>query len=332
MAGIDAYAKRYHTVIVGGLLLAVAYFQGSGIGSLISEQLHAPLAPGSASADPEEALEKLKKRPVSVSKNGADILSRNPFDSVTGPLGTKVSSHPSSTPKAERSAPTASGNGLPPKCSSGEVSLITGANDPAYSFAVIKTGNESKLRRVGDEIDGKKVESIHGESVVLASSAGERCRLTMHEDAEAVGGASKTGRSPTSPGSSLTSSTSGPDEGASTRTTVTKGPMPGLRRVSDTEYVIEENAEQKLTQMRKAFTTSAKVVDGQGLRLYRAAQTTILGHLGLKKGDIVKTVNGFDMSSLDQSTEAYDKLTSAKNVQMVVEREGKPVTIDVKVE
>jgi general secretion pathway protein C len=335
VAGIDSLAKRYHTVIIGGLLVTVAYFQGSGIGSLIEEQLHRPGPAASSSTDPEDALEKLKaqsKKSAPKLKSGSDILSRNPFDSITGPVGAKVPSPKSSATHDERPAASSAKGNVPPRCSSGEVSLIAGALDPAYSFAVIKTGSESKMRRIGDEVDGKKVESIHGESVVLASGTGDRCRLTMHDEVEAPVGTGKAGRSATSSTTSATSMTSGAEDDTTSSSATKRGPIPGLRRVSDTEYVIEENAEQKLTQMRKAFTTSAKVVDGQGLRLYRAAQTTILGHLGLKKGDIVKTVNGFDMSALDQSTEAYEKLTSAKNVQMVVEREGKPVTIDVKVE
>ena len=31
MAGIDTLAKRYHPLVIGGLLVLVAYFQGRGI-------------------------------------------------------------------------------------------------------------------------------------------------------------------------------------------------------------------------------------------------------------------------------------------------------------
>ncbi|NUP09328.1 MAG: hypothetical protein HOW73_25020 [Polyangiaceae bacterium] len=323
MASIDAVAKRYYPAIVCGLLATVAYFQSSGISSLIAEQLPKTSAAAGTEGDPEAALEALKKGPKASApqKSASEILKRNPFDSVTGPLGLKPVA---TTPPPTATKPVAT-KGEPPKCSSGEVTLIAGSLDPAYSFAVITSNNLSKMRRIGDDVDGKKVESIHGESVVLASDGGDRCKLTMHDEVPgAAGGAPTTAMGPTKMAPDMESSAKTP--------TARVGAMAGIRKVSDTEYVLEGDSEQKLTQMKQAFMKSAKVVDGQGLRLYRAAQTTILGHLGLKKGDIVKTMNGYDMSSLDQSTEAYEKLNGAKSVQVVIEREGKPLTMDYKVE
>lgn len=316
MASIDAFAKRYHPFIICGMLATVAYFQSSGISSLIAEQLPIPTSGATTSA--EDAFKKLKQAKASTpTKSGSEVLSRNPFDSETGPISRNPPPPPAPTP----TAPKTSHSGEPPKCQSGEVTLIAGSLDPSFSFAVISTGAESKMRRIGDDVDGKKVESILGESVVLASTDGDRCRLMMHEDIPA-------GEADASPKSGPTV----PESMATKAVTPPRGKqMAGLRKISDTEYVFEEDAEQKLTAMKQAFLKSAKANDEKGLRLYRSAQSTILGQLGLKKGDIVKTVNGFDMSKLDQSTEAYERLPASKNVQIVLERGGKPVTVDVSV-
>lgn len=313
MATVDAIAKRYHPLIVGGLLLAIAYFQASGITSLIAEQIPAAPHTKDSTAAAEDALARVKSGGAQRTKSGAEILARNAFDSATGPLGTKVNNTPpplATTPPARPSG--AAGSQDAPKCTSGQVTMVVGALDPAYSFAVITTNNQSRMRRIGDDVDGKKIESIHGESVILSTDEGSRCRLAMHEAG-----------SPIDLGKGSTAKSA---EGA--EPAETKGAPGGIRKVSDTEFIIERDAAQKLTQMKQALSKTAKVVDGQGLRLYRHAQTTVLDKLGLKKGDVLKTINGYDLSSLDQQTEAYAKLPTFTSMQIVVERDGKPMTID----
>lgn len=303
MASVDAIAKRYQIPIVCGLIAVIAYLQGSGIASLIAEHLPAEPAPAAARAKKSSA--------AFTTKSGAQVLSRNPFDSVTGPLTGKP------PPKPVVTAPPATDNKSElPACGSGDVVLITNSDDPSFSFAVISSGTESKMRRVGDEIDGRKVEAIHDERVVMTQGT-SKCQLRMHENGppSAVGkpGAAREPAEPT---------TSSPMKTAIGQ---------GIRKVSDTEYVIESNSADKLAQMERAFRSSGRTVAGSGLRLHRASQTTVLGQLGLLKGDVIKTINGADMSDLDASMSAYTQMKAAKNVQLVIERDGKPITMDYSV-
>ncbi len=303
MASLDAVAKRYHGLTVAGLLASIAYMQGSGIASLIGE--HLPVAAPAANQGA-----KPRKTNPTLPKSGAVVLSRNPFDSVTGPLTGKTVAPP---PKAP-SEPSPATKELP-NCSTGNVTLIAGSSDPQFSFAVISSGSESKMRRVGDEIAGQKLESIHGEHVVMAQGT-SRCQLRMHTDsplAAAAGG--KTVVDPTHDAPPTTSK---------------KAPIGlGIRKVSETEYVIEQDSADKLVQMEKAFRSSGRVVPGSGFRLHRSSATTVLGQVGLKKGDIVKSINGHDMTDLDATMTAYTQMKSAKSVQIVIERDAKPVTIDI---
>ena len=302
---IDGTTKRYFPGVIGGLLLAVAFFQAKGISALIAEQLpsEAPPVPRSQVAPPME-----------FPADATPIIKRNPFDSVTGPLTPKPSqSAKLSTPLT--SAPPSDDN--LPSCAGGSVSVISSATDPSFSFAVIKSGSSSQLRRIGDDVDGKAVAGIEEERVILGDGA-TRCQLSMHE----LGHAGKTAapepstplepRAPVLPGNRA-------------------GVGQGITKLSESSYVIEENGPQKLTQVRDAFMRSAKLVDGEGVRLYRSAQTTILGQFGLKKGDVIKSMNGFDMSSVDQSTQAYGALKGASSVKMTLMRDGKEVSIDVEV-
>lgn len=305
MASIDAIAKRYQVPIVCGLLAVIAYLQGSGIASLIAEHLPADPGPPPPSAASRTSLSL-------GTKSGSEVLSRNAFDSVTGPLTGRPPPKPSATV-----APPPDSRGELPACSSGNVVLITESNDPDFSFAVISTGSESKMRKVGDDVDGRKVEAIHAEHVVMAQG-GARCQLKMHENSPvSATGKPSAMREPTG------------EEKPSTSAKELKSPIgQGIRKVSETEYVIEQNSADKLAQMERAFRSSGRTVDGSGLRLHRASQTTVLGQLGLMKGDIVKTINGHDMTSLDSSMTAYTQMKAAKNVQIVIERDGKPITMD----
>lgn len=300
---IDGATRRYYPAVIGGLLLSVAFFQAKGISGLIAEQLPSEGPPPPASRGvhlPSEA-------PVDASP----IIKRNPFDSVTGPLTPKpkVTAAPPPIDTAPRSDADL------PSCS-GSVSVISSATDPTFSFAVIKSGANSQLRRIGDDVDGKAVMEIHEKQVILGEGS-ERCQYAMHDlssGAGAVGGPATPAepRAPVKPGNRATAGQ-------------------GITKVSENSYVIEENGVQKMTQMRDAFMRSAKLVDGEGVRLYRSAQTTVLGQLGLKKGDVVKSLNGFDMSSIEQSTQAYGSLKGAGTVKLTLVRDGKEVQVDVEV-
>lgn len=303
MANLDATAKRFYPAILCGLLGTIAYLQGSGISSLVAEQL-----PGAAPAAP--AARKPTSAPRGADKSAQVILARNAFDSVTGPLTGKPPPPPP-PPVAVVTTETEL-----PRCASASVVGITESDDPAFSFALIRTSGPAKMRRIGDDVDGKKLESIGWDRVVL-SSAGSKCQLRMLDETASKSAAGEA-----------------PEPARPARPTATKdaaaAPASGeITKVSDNEYVIERGGPEKMNQMQQAFMKAARVVDGQGIRLQRSAQTTILGQLGFQKGDLVKTINGFDMTNPDKSMEAYGTLKTAKKVQVVLERDGKPVTLDM---
>lgn len=316
MAGLDGFAKRFYPAIVCGLLGAVAYLQGSGISSLIAEQIA-----GAGRAPAPSARVSKPPRTSFSDKSGTDILARNPFDSVTGPIRTTGPARPTPTGPTTAAPPVA---GEPTKCGDGDVFAITNASDPKLKFAMIKKGSETKLRRIGDTIDSYEVEQIDSERVILASG-GSRCQLKMHEGDGVVGAIEPGSGGPVAP--SFTED--GPPPPLGGIGGMGGGPIAGIRKVSDTEYVLEDNAAAKLGQMKEAFVKTAKLVDGQGVRLYRSSATTILGQLGMKKGDLIKTVNGLDMSSIDQSAEAYAKMRNADKVKIVLDRDGQTVTVDI---
>lgn len=68
-----------------------------------------------------------------------------------------------------------------------------------------------------------------------------------------------------------------------------------------------------------------------GLRLFGIRPGSLLGTLGLKNGDRLEAINGFDLTSPEKALEAYARLRTAKRLSVQLDRVGKPVTIDLNI-
>ena len=55
---------------------------------------------------------------------------------------------------------------------------------------------------------------------------------------------------------------------------------------------------------------------------------SLLGVLGMKNGDRLQTINGFDMSSPEKALEAYARLRTADKLTVQVNRGGKNMNLD----
>jgi general secretion pathway protein C len=64
-----------------------------------------------------------------------------------------------------------------------------------------------------------------------------------------------------------------------------------------------------------------------GIRLLNIRPDTLLGKLGLQNGDVLRTINGFDMTSPEKALEAYAKLRTAPEITIGVNRGDKPTNI-----
>ncbi|HQY63988.1 MAG: hypothetical protein IPF92_06480 [Myxococcales bacterium] len=66
-----------------------------------------------------------------------------------------------------------------------------------------------------------------------------------------------------------------------------------------------------------------------GLRLVRAPRGESLQRLGFEPGDVVETLNGYDLATPDHALEAYARLRTADRFVAVVERRGLPHVVYV---
>jgi general secretion pathway protein C len=86
---------------------------------------------------------------------------------------------------------------------------------------------------------------------------------------------------------------------------------------------------------RIARATRARTVQGHGspvgLSLTRIPAGGLFEHLGLKRGDILKTVNGYQIASMDGMLSARTQLASASRLSLALVRGGRPMTLEYRI-
>ena len=112
----------------------------------------------------------------------------------------------------------------------------------------------------------------------------------------------------------------------------------GIEKISDTKFIIQRSIVDKVLANQGSLMKTARVIpheeDGRvvGVRLYGARRTSLLGRLGIRNGDMLRTINGFDMTSPDTALEAYTRLRTADKLTLAVKRQNKDMTIEYGIE
>jgi general secretion pathway protein C len=311
--------KQLRVLIVLVTLGLCAYFLARGTTNLIALKAlpyHVPVSAAVRSGTGE-----LKgERPP----DPHAILHRNMFDPTTGPLW-PLKEDPAELAAAdatqEHTDQTLLDGQMPPACE-GSVRLVASMFDPRdddWSFASISLGSGSPLLyRLGAAIETKKVEAIYPEAVFLKAGNGALCSLTMFKSANAPPPAKP--NAPPPPEAAAASGDAELDQ--------------GIKQVSETKYSVRRSLVDKLLQNQSELIKQARVVPHEengrvvGVKLYGIRKSSLFGKLGLQNGDMLRTINGFDMSSPDSALEAYTKLRSASNLSLAIVRRGNAVTMD----
>ncbi len=315
--GVDAIAKRYWVLWSGGLVACVAYLQASGVGQLVA----AHLAPAAGLAPAAPTVRDAARGP---DKSAGPILARNPFDSVTGPLDGKT------IHVAETHAPPPRVGADPyqdPPCSGVRSSLVTAAEDPEWSFASLSSPDgKSQLRRRGDKLGGSSVlhigwfESAEPDLVprVWLMESGSRCIVEM-------GGAEKAPAKP-----SVAPKTTDPSSKSAQRAKLTQEIEGKIKKVGENSWIVEKSGVEQIIQNYAKLAGSLRTrPTKEGMRLSGLKPDNILSKLGMQNGDLLQSINGFDMSDPEKAVDAYAKLRSAGKLAITVNREGTPFTVDI---
>jgi general secretion pathway protein C len=299
-------------VAVAALLNAQAVTQLVGV-SLTPDEQALATPPPVAKVGPSSS--------ASTRNASADpILSRNPFDHVTGSLNPPVVDD---TAAASTSALDLSDPFNAPVCEGVKVLVITASGDPDWSFAALTGAGETKsvLRRRGGEIGGKKIQFV-GWDRVWFQSGDTLCQAMLFKqpDLPAPKPAEVAPAAPASPGKGAP----GLDPALAK----------GIQKVSATEFNIDRGVVDKILENQSDLMRQARIVPEQengktvGIRMFGIRPETLLGTLGMENGDRLQTINGFDMASPEKALEAYARLRTADKLTVQVNRRGQNMNLD----
>ncbi len=111
----------------------------------------------------------------------------------------------------------------------------------------------------------------------------------------------------------------------------------GIERTSDHSFSVSRASIQKAQENLAQLSTHGRFVpayeNGQqvGFKLSRVRSGAVFKELGLKRGDVVTGVNGYDISSPDQALMLYQKLKDGQDFSVDVKRRGQNMTLDYQV-
>ncbi|MGO9833679.1 MAG: type II secretion system protein GspC [Polyangiaceae bacterium] len=316
---LDKLLKRYFWAVLLALVAIAAFFDAQGIMQVVGASLGADEK--QLAAVPLAA--RLPPAPASASRHATSaeaILSRNPFDSVTGPLNLVVA--PVEEIDASLPPPDLSDPFHAPDCDGVRVLIIAASADPDWSFAALETQQEKGktfLRRRGGELSGKTVSFI-GWDRVWMTNAGQLCQTQMFKPPP-----------PPAPVASAAPAASAPAGGA---TPVSDDIKKGVQKVSPTEFNVDRSVVDKILENQADLMRQARIVPEQengkvvGIRLFGVRPDTLLGTLGMENGDRLEKINGFDMASPEKALEAYARLRTADQLIVSVNRRGQAMNID----
>jgi general secretion pathway protein C len=317
--------KRFSTAIILATLAVCAFFLAQGTTRVLASEL---LASDPATAKP-------LRKPVGPTaaafprkRDPAIILRRNIFDSARGDLTAEplpeVSEDGQPLEAWDPSKPA-------PNCT-GKLRLVGSVVSPGFpewSFAAIAGTDDGKtmLYREGSAVDGSRVLAVQSSSVVVSGSSGA-CQLLMFDEEE-----NAVARAPTQPKKPSPAARDARNAGLSAEEL-----DDGIEKVTDTRFNIQRSLVDKALANQGSLMKTARVIpheeDGRvvGVKLYGIRRNSLLGRLGVRNGDMLRTINGFAMASPDTALEAYSRLRSADKLTLAIKRQNKEMTIEYNIE
>lgn len=318
---MEAYLKRYFWTLKLGLMSLVA-FSASGvvnhhIMTTASEALDA-LIPSTAA--------KIKTKPVTLAQRpswSTSIGERNLFNA--NPPSPAEEAAQSAQKKDEPEEPK---SGLPAPyedCEESKQSVtlkLTMVAEPSTSsYAVIEHDGDDRIILEGDSFEDFKVVSIQwngeGGRVVLNEDGSYRCLVLGKKSPPKRQSYNKPNR---------------PKPRASKRSGDKY--KEGIKEVAPGRYEVDRAMLDEQIANLDSIMNQARVIphyrQGKpvGFKVVGIRSNSIFRHLGLKSGDVLKSVGGEELTSINKALGLFEKLKTSDNVSLDIERLGNKQNIE----
>ena len=193
------------------------------------------------------------------------------------------------------------------------------------SFAIIQdTGTrEQKIHFVGDEIrEGTVITSVTRNRVVLLRNGLEEILEKDEEPSESPAAVRSRAR---------------PTRTAKARTTAKGQEAVTVRKVGDNNFVMDRREVEGVLQDFNKMLTQIRVVphfaDGKpdGFKIFNIRPGSLFASLGMVNGDIIKRVNGLDITGPEQALQMFQQLRDESQVTVDLERFRKNLTLQYEI-
>jgi general secretion pathway protein C len=202
--------------------------------------------------------------------------------------------------------------------------------DPQTSFAIIrdKKARTENTYGVGDYIvSDARLEEVRPSEVVI-SRAGQREVLAMTFTEKGPAGPRAGSFGFPRPSRLPAAVPQAPDASSEAAVRVVNE---NLRYVNRAKLI--EEIGNNFGQLASQLRTSPNVIENKpaGVKIDQLGADPVLGQSGLQPGDIVKSVNGIRVNSLDDLLGQNERLQNAPEIRVVVERDGRHRTLVYKI-
>lgn len=245
--------------------------------------------------------------------NGRDLVARNMFCSDCEPEIPVEGDSESTGRRGETSLP---------------LSLVATqvSDNDEYSFAsVLNTSNDRQgAYNIGQMIpDAGKVTAIYHSYIEFRNEDSKRTEKIMLLGDKEPSKPKKTTSKPT-----VKTTSKKP------KSELLQAVEEGVKKNSDTDFELDRDVVNKVLENPAAIAKGARIVPSikngksNGFKLYAIRPSSVYSKIGLKNGDTIHSINGFELSSPDKALEVYMKLREASSLSVNATRRGKPLTMN----
>jgi general secretion pathway protein C len=320
---------KSRTILNFGLFFSISLAVASSLGFAVNfivkdSQVFVPIGKSYYKGDDESL--KTEKESFYFGKDSSSVASNNIFDSAMRSI--TLTESKMGTVNENDSVPEVNRGDIlfyfenPGKCpamSGMEISGTVVADEMDKSVAILKDGKGRNagvyITQVGSVVkENITLELVWRNFVILKTAGGIKCigEGVGDSKAEAV-------ESPVASGVQ----TKEADEGLE------------VRKVGENQYVIKRSDLMKLTGNLNSLARQARIIPARnenGFKIFSIKQNSLYRKIGIVNGDVIKSINGIELSSPDKALEAYSRLQSASKLSLDIKRGGKNETLEYTIE
>lgn len=108
-----------------------------------------------------------------------------------------------------------------------------------------------------------------------------------------------------------------------------------VKRVGQNSYSISREELTKATTNLNTLAMEARIVPDRqenGFKVFSIRPGSLYTKIGIENGDVIKSINGIELSSPDKALEAYQRLRNTDKISLDIVRRGKKETLEYNVE